>query len=162
MKQAEIFMEDTQSFREVDEALTGLVEKVINQTLVYEKFDHKVEVSVLFVDNEQIREINNDFRQIDAPTDVLSFPMLTFDNKRVIDEAGDSYLGTLVLGDIIVSLERAAAQAEEYGHSFEREVGFLVCHSTLHLLGYDHENEEERADMRMREEAVLEQLALTR
>ena len=80
----------------------------------------------------------------------------------MIDNVGDSYLGTVVLGDIVVSLERAHAQAEEYGHSYAREVGFLVCHSVLHLLGYDHETEDERAVMRQKEEAVLELLGLTR
>ena len=159
---AEIFFEDTQDKHSVDEKLQELVQTVAETALEHEGFDKKSEISVLFVDNEQIREINNDFRQIDSATDVLSFPMLSFDGKKVVDDIGDSYLGTVVLGDIVLSLERAIAQAEEYGHSFEREVGFLVCHSVLHLLGYDHEEESERAVMREKEEAILEKIRLTR
>lgn len=159
---AEIFFENTQDKHKVDETLQGLVEKVVETALEYEGFDKKSEISVLFVDNEQIREINNDFRQIDSATDVLSFPMLSFDGTKVVDDVGDSYLGTVVLGDIVLSLERAESQAEEYGHSFDREVGFLVCHSVLHLLGYDHENEDERAVMREKEEGILEKIGLTR
>ena len=159
---AEIFFENTQDKHKVDDALTNLVQKVADTALEYENFDKKSEISVLFVDDEQIREINNDFRQIDSATDVLSFPMLSFDGTKVIDDVGDSYLGTVVLGDIVLSLERAQAQAQEYGHSFEREVGFLVCHSVLHLLGYDHENEDERTVMREKEEGILEKIGLTR
>lgn len=158
----EIFFENTQDKLPVDEKLQELVQKTAEEALAYEGFGKKAEISVLFVDNEQIREINNDFRQIDSATDVLSFPMLDFDGAKVIDGVGDSYLGTVVLGDIVVSLERAASQAEEYGHSFEREVGFLVCHSMLHLLGYDHEKDEERAVMREKEEAILERMGLSR
>ena len=158
----EIFFEDTQDKHLVDEELQQLVQNVAETALEHEGFNKKSEISVLFVDNEQIREINNDFRQIDSATDVLSFPMLSFDGTKVVDDIGDSYLGTVVLGDIVLSLERAAAQAEEYGHSFEREVGFLVCHSVLHLLGYDHEEESERAVMREKEEAILEKIGLTR
>lgn len=158
----EVFMEDTQEAFPVDDALQALIEQVIAKTLEYEQFAKPAEVSVLLVDDMQIREINGEFRQLDKPTDVLSFPMLDFSGGRAIDSVGDSYLGTVVLGDIVVSLERAHAQAEEYGHSFQREIGFLVCHSVLHLLGYDHETEEERAVMRQKEESVLELLGLTR
>ncbi len=159
---ADIFFENTQDKLSVESSLQELVQKVADAALEHEGFNKKSEISVLFVDNEQIREINNDFRQIDSATDVLSFPMLSFDGTKVIDDVGDSYLGTVVLGDIVLSLERASAQAEEYGHSYEREVGFLVCHSVLHLLGYDHEVEEERAVMREKEEAILEKIGLTR
>jgi len=158
----EIFFENTQDKLEAGDVLQELVQKVAESVLEYEKFEKRAEISVLFVDNEQIREINNDFRQIDSATDVLSFPMLDFAGNKVIDNVGDSYLGVVVLGDIVISLEKAAAQAEEYGHSYEREVGFLVCHSMLHLLGYDHESEEERAVMREKEEAVLEKISLIR
>ena len=159
---AEIFFENTQDKHIVNDKLQNLVQTVVDTALDYEQFNKKSEVSVLFVDNDQIKEINNDFRQIDSATDVLSFPMLSFDGTKVIDDVGDSYLGTVVLGDIVLSLERAQAQAEEYGHSFDREVGFLVCHSVLHLLGYDHENEDERTVMREKEEAILEKIGLTR
>lgn len=159
---ADIFFENTQDKHVVDDALQNLVQKVVDTALEHEGFNKKTEVSVLFVDNDQIKEINNDFRQIDSPTDVLSFPMLNFEGGKVIESVGDSYLGTVVLGDIVLSLERAAAQAEDYGHSYEREVGFLVCHSVLHLLGYDHEDESEREVMRDKEESILEKINLTR
>jgi probable rRNA maturation factor len=158
----EIFFENTQDKLPADEKLQELVQTIAEAVLKSEKFEKNTEISVLFVDNEQIREINNDFRQIDSATDVLSFPMLDFAGNKIIDNVGDVYLGAVVLGDIVVSLERALAQAEEYGHSYEREVGFLVCHSMLHLLGYDHESDEERAIMRENEESVLESLGLTR
>ena len=158
----EIFFENTQDKLPAEEKLQDLVQKVAETVLESEKFDKNTEISVLFVDNEQIREINNDFRQIDSPTDVLSFPMLDFAGNKVIDNVGDVYLGTVVLGDIVVSLEKAKTQSEEYGHSYEREVGFLVCHSMLHLLGYDHEDDDERAIMREKEEAVLEKIGLIR
>lgn len=159
---ADIFFENTQDKHAVDDTLQDLVQTVVDAALAYEEFNKKTEVSVLFVDNEQIKEINNDFRKIDSPTDVLSFPMLNFEGGKVIESVGDTYLGTVVLGDIVISLERAEAQAEEYGHSFEREVGFLVCHSVLHLLGYDHEEEDERTVMREKEEAILDKIGLTR
>ena len=158
----EIFFENTQDKLDVNDELQELVQKVAEKALENENFDKKSEISVLFVDNEQIREINNDFRQIDSATDVLSFPMLAFDGSKVIESVGDSYLGTIVLGDIVISLERAKAQSEEYGHSYDREIGFLVCHSVLHLLGYDHEEESEREVMREKEEAILESIGLTR
>ena len=159
---ADIFFENTQDKHTVDDVLQDLVQTVADTALEYEAFNRKTEISVLFVDNNQIKEINNDFRQIDSPTDVLSFPMLNFEGGKVIESVGDSYLGTVVLGDIVLSLERASDQAKEYGHSYEREVGFLVCHSVLHLLGYDHENEDERTVMREKEEAILEKIGLTR
>ena len=158
----EIFFENTQDKHPVDDKLQELICNVAEAVLEYEKFERKTEISVLFVDDEQIREINNDFRKIDSSTDVLSFPMLKFDGTRVIDSVGDSYLGVVVLGDIVISLEHAAAQAQEYGHSFEREIGFLTCHSMFHLLGYDHETEEERAAMHEKEEEVLGKMGLTR
>ncbi len=158
----DVFFENTQDKLEVGESLQELIKNVADTALEYEGFNKKSEISVLFVDNEQIREINNDFRKIDSATDVLSFPMLKFDGTRVIEGVGDSYLGTVVLGDIVISLERAEAQAEEYGHSYEREIGFLVCHSVLHLLGYDHESDDERVVMREKEEAILEKIGLVR
>lgn len=159
---SDVFFENTQDKLVVDDGLQELVQRVADTALEHEKFNKKSEISVLFVDDEQIKEINNDFRQIDSATDVLSFPMLSFDGTKVIEGIGDSYLGTVVLGDIVISLERAASQAEEYGHSYEREIGFLVCHSVLHLLGYDHEDESERTVMREKEEAILEKIGLIR
>lgn len=107
------------------------------------------EVSVLITDNEKIHQINKEFRGVDKPTDVLSFPM---------DSEGEAAM----LGDIVISLETALVQAEEYGHSLEREISFLTVHSMMHLFGYDHENEADRARMREMEEKVLGVLNLAR
>ena len=122
-----------------------LIKKAIRGTLVCEKFDRDVIVSVTFTDNEGIREKNREFRNIDSATDVLSFPMYDMRNG---DMPGN--FGSCELGDIVLSLERAEEQANEFGHSYERECAFLTVHSMLHLLGYDHVNSDEE-DMEMRE-----------
>ena len=125
--------------------------------------DTDFEVSILITDNEGIHAINKEYREIDAPTDVLSFPILEFDDDGVmIEESGDYDGDFLLLGDIVISLERAKAQAEEYGHSLEREVGFLAVHSTLHLLGFDHMEEPYASVMRSREEEILNKMNLKR
>ena len=130
-------------------ALQMLVRRAILATLEYEKKDGHSEVSVTFTDNEGIRAINREYREIDAPTDVLSFPLF------------EEVEGKRMLGDIVLSLEKCRAQAEEFGHSFERECAFLTVHSTLHLLGYDHVNgEEEEQDMRARQTAIVEIMGL--
>ena len=146
-----------------DEPLTAELEDAIRraaaEALRYEEFDEDCEISVSIVDNEEIREINRQFRSIDRATDVLSFPMLTFAEG---EEAEVNENDEIVLGDIIISLERAKEQAEEYGHSYERELLYLFVHSILHLLGYDHLEEEEKRQMRIREEYVMEKIGLTR
>lgn len=122
-------------------------------------------VDITFVSDNKIKQINREYRGKNAPTDVLSFPMLEFSEGRPLHDVQE-YMdedGTMFLGDIIISLERAAAQAEEYGHSFLRETGFLCVHSALHLLGYDHEDSEEsRKAMRVKEEAALDSIGLAR
>ena len=121
------------------------------------------EVSILITDDEGIHEINKETCDIDAPTDVLSFPILEFDEDGVmIEESGDYDGELLLLGDIVLSLERAKAQAEEYGHSIEREVGFLTVHSTLHLLGFDHMEEPFTSVMRAREKEIMDIMDLHR
>lgn len=144
-----IYFENMQDKHRVNYALKMLVRDAIEVTLAYENVNTPCEVSVTFADNEGIRAINREYRQIDAPTDVLSFPLF--------EEQG----GKKQLGDIVLSLEKCAAQAEEFGHSFERECAFLTVHSTLHLLGYDHVNgEEEEKDMRERQTAIVEKMGL--
>ena len=106
-----------------------LIEKVISEALRYEGVNDNTEVSVTIVDNEEIRKINNKFRNIDRATDVLSFPLIDLDNESLPDDGSKIYLG-----DIIISIERAKEQAKEYGHSIDREIGFLTAHSMLHLL----------------------------
>ena len=122
---------------------------VIEKTFEYEDVEPR-NVSVLITDNEEIHELNLEYRQKDAPTDVLSFPLF--------DE--DGYLDDEELGDIVISLERAKAQAEEYNHSLKREVAFLTAHSMLHLLGYDHENGEQ--EMYIKQDEILNELGITR
>ncbi len=131
------------------------LEEIAECALSSEGYDFDCEIGVTFTDNEGIRELNREHRNIDRETDVLSFPMMeSFDNlNHGID---------ILLGDIVISLEKAAEQAEEYGHSFEREIAFLTVHSMMHLLGYDHMEEDERKIMREHEEAVLSKLGIER
>ena len=157
-----IFTDNIQDKTEVDESLEKLVKSIAEAVLEYENIDEKCEVNVMFADNEKIREINREQRNIDSATDVLSFPLLDAKNGEITVSDEDFYEGYLTLGDIVISLERAKEQAEEYGHSFEREVGFLTCHSMLHLLGYDHIDEADRVIMRPKEEEILKNLKLTR
>lgn len=134
--------------------LRQLVRQAVREALAREEFDAPAEVSVTLVDNEAIHALNREYRKVDRPTDVLSFPM--FDEDF---EDGER----VVLGDIVLSLEKAASQAEEYGHSLEREVAFLVVHSVLHLLGYDHEEgRAAESEMFARQEAVLSAMGLAR
>lgn len=131
-----------------------LIKTAVNTTLEYEGFERKCEISVTFVDNEKIHEINRMQRGIDRPTDVLSFPI--YDD----DYSDGEYC---ILGDVIISLERACEQAGEYGHSFDREVAFLTVHSVLHLLGYDHETSlDDEKDMFWRQEEIMKIMGLTR
>lgn len=157
-----IFTDNTQDKIEVIDALEKLIKDVAEGVLEFEEIDEKCEVNVMFADNEQIRGINREQRDIDRATDVLSFPFLDAKNGDITVSDEDFYEGYLSLGDIVISLERAKEQAEEYGHSFEREVGFLMCHSMLHLLGYDHIDEADRVIMRKKEEEILKKLKLTR
>ncbi len=146
----------------VTEIEEKLIEDVIKASLANEGFEHDCYVAVTLTDDENIRVINNEQRNIDAPTDVLSFPVLFFEDGEMLCGVGDYIEDKLILGDVVLSLERAMLQSKEYGHSFHREMGYLVCHSILHLLGYDHENEQEREVMRQKEEETLERLSLKR
>ena len=135
-----------------------LVRRCCHAVTEYEGFNDDFEVSVSFVDDEQIHKLNLEHRNIDRPTDVLSFPLGENGKYDINHETG-----ALLLGDIVISLETACRQAELYEHSLEREVGFLTVHSMLHLLGYDHEKSslEERI-MREKEEAILGNLGISR
>ncbi len=148
----------------VTKKLRTLMETAAKTSLRYMQFRTDVEISVMLTDNEGIRALNAMHRGIDRATDVLSFPMYEYDEDGAIIEEYAEYgdEGDLCLGDIVISLERAAEQAEEYGHSFEREVGFLTVHSMLHLLGYDHMTEEDKAEMFGYQTKILEEMGLTR
>ena len=155
-----IYFENDQEKHSIHYNLKMLIRHTILETLDYEGMENDVEISVTFVDDEGIRELNNKFRGMDKPTDVLSFPLLDYEG-----ESEEPFFDELCsnLGDIVISLERAMVQANEFGHSFEREVAFLTAHSMLHLLGYDHETStlDERI-MREKEESVLEKLGISR
>lgn len=135
--------------------LRMLVRRCCTAVLQMEEFKGPAEISVSFVNNAQIKELNAQYRGKDIETDVLSF---------VMSENGkydlDPQTGAQILGDVVVSMEKAVEQANLYGHSLQREVGYLTCHSVLHLLGYDHEDNLERIRMREKEESVMEMLGL--
>lgn len=136
--------------------LRRLVKRAVLAVLDFEDFGRRAEVSVTFTDNEGIHALNREYRNVDRPTDVLSFPL---SDGEDYDTDGDAVL----LGDIVISLERAQTQAEEYGHSFEREVAFLTVHSMLHLLGYDHETSpEDERNMFARQDEILISAGMTR
>lgn len=135
-----------------------LIRRCCNAVLVNEHFEGSAEISVRFVDDEIIHELNREYRHVDRSTDVLSFPL---GENGVYDINHDT--GAKILGDIVISMQHAIMQADLYGHSLQREIAFLTVHSMLHLLGYDHEAEGlERVRMREKEEAVLTQLGLKR
>ncbi|MBQ3064086.1 MAG: rRNA maturation RNase YbeY [Clostridia bacterium] len=145
-----VYFENAQTAHAVDEALENLVRDAVLATLAYEGVKGAAEVSVTFTDNAGIQALNRAYREIDRATDVLSFPLF--------EDAAD---GTKMLGDIVLSLEKCAAQAEEFGHGFARECAFLTVHSTLHLLGYDHETSEaDELDMRKRQTEIMDRLGL--
>lgn len=154
-----IYFENDQKKHAIKYKMQMLIRHTILETLDYEGMENDAEVSVTFVDDKGIRELNNKFRGLDKPTDVLSFPLLDYEG-----ESEEPFFDELChnLGDIVISLERAMAQANEFGHSFEREVAFLTAHSMLHLLGYDHEiSEEDDADMRRRQNDIMDRLGLS-
>jgi probable rRNA maturation factor len=150
------FMDET---GKVDENAMELVQSVLQFAAEKEDIEEGSELSVTFVDNKRIREINKEYRQKDAATDVISF---------ALEEMGEDEMQIVgigiprVLGDIIISIERTKEQAEEYGHSFERELGFLALHGFLHLLGYDHLEKEEEEEMFSRQRDILEAYGLSR
>ena len=160
---------ENESTKELNLALYEIAEEVISFTLDYMNCPYEAQVSLLITDNEEIHRINLEQRQIDRPTDVLSFPMVEYETPGDFDfleEAGDEYFepdsGELMLGDIVISADKVLEQAEEYGHSIKREYAFLITHSMLHLMGFDHMTEEEAAQMERLQREILDQLQITR
>lgn len=127
--------------------------KTIEEVLKVENFNENAEVSLSIVDKETIHKLNKDYRNVDRETDVLSFPM----DEEAFDDEGNP---TFLLGDIVICLDVARNQAAEFGHSLEREMMYLICHSTLHLLGYDHIEEDDRVKMRAKEKEVMKNLGV--
>ena len=140
-----------------------VAEAVISETLDYEDCPYEVQVNIILTSNEEIQQINLEQRGVDAPTDVLSFPMIEYaypsDFTVLEADSFDSFdpdTGELILGDIVISVDKVLEQAEKYGHSETRELAFLVAHSMLHLSGYDHMEDEERVEMEAMQSEILE------
>lgn len=159
---------DYETDKKLELDCAALAEAVAGQVLEMEGCPYDVQVNLVLTDNEEIKQVNREFRDIQAPTDVLSFPMIPFsrpaDYEVVEEDASFFDLDTdeLLLGDIMISVEKIYAQAEEYGHSIKREFCFLMAHSMLHLLGYDHMTPEEAGVMEQKQEAALAALGITR
>ena len=146
-----------------------VAKEVIAAALDYEDCPYEVQMNLLLTGNEEIHQMNREFRKIDRPTDVLSFPMLFFekpsDFSAAEEEEADSFdpeSGELMLGDIVVSGDKVLEQADAYGHTVKREFAFLVAHSMLHLCGYDHMEPDEAKEMERRQEEILDSLQITR
>lgn len=158
MDKIKVTIDNKQKAIKVPTGVRMLIRRCCHAVLELEEFEGSAEVDVSLVDNQQIHAINLEQRNIDAPTDVLSFPL---GENGEYDQ--NPATGAYMLGDIVISLEKAQAQAEEYGHSLQREVGYLTVHSMLHLLGYDHvEGGLEAVRMREKEEAVMLRIGLPR
>lgn len=157
-REVKVYIEDRQHSIKVPTGTRLLVRRACKAVLIAEDFPYGAEISVSFVDDEEIQQLNNSYRRKDVSTDVLSFPMF---EKEAYEPNPET--GIVNLGDIVISLDHAQKQAVEFNHSFEREVAYLTVHSMLHLLGYDHENGGlEQVRMREKEEAVMMQLGLPR
>lgn len=154
-----VIITDDQKDIKIPTGIRLLIRRCCHAVLEMEGFHDAAEISVRFVDEEEIQRLNREYRKIDKPTDVLSFPMLEEDGSFGLNPA----TGARVLGDIVISVPQAVRQGDEYGHGLRREIAFLSAHSMLHLLGYDHENGGiEAVKMREKEETVLTQLGLKR
>ena len=146
-----IYIKNEQKKEAYTPAMRSFIQAAVKETLAYEQFEDQCEVSVTLVDNEKIKALNSEYRNKDRETDVLSFPLLDgeYSDEDLVD-------GFLPLGDIVISLEKAREQAAELGHNINEEVAFLCVHSTLHLLGYNHETSpEDEADMFARQAKIM-------
>ena len=146
-----------------------IIKSVINESIEYEKCPYEIEVNVILTDNSEIHHINKEHRNVDSPTDVLSFPMVDYEspsNFEGIEDKVEDYFnpdsGELILGDIVISVEKVIEQAKQYGHSTKRELAFLVAHSMMHLFGYDHMVVEEATIMEAKQNEILNKLGIFR
>lgn len=145
-----------------------IIKNTINEVIEYEGCPYETEINVILTDNENIQEINNEFRNINKPTDVLSFPMIEYKKPSdfsELEKENDCFnpeTGELVVGDIVISVDKVYEQAENYGHTIVRELAFLVAHSMLHLFGYDHIDEQERIVMENKQREILNNIGITR
>ncbi|MCR2044947.1 rRNA maturation RNase YbeY [Anaerosalibacter massiliensis] len=146
----EVYIDNRQDKLEIDDELIELIEKTMSETLKIEDKSLDCEISLSFVDNNEIKNLNREYRNVDSSTDVLSFPME--------DDFALNHIP--ILGDIVISLEKALSQSKEYGHSFNREMAYLTAHSMLHLLGYDHIEEDDKSIMRNKEKQIMKSLGI--
>ena len=159
MAKLKVYVKNNQTEVKVPVGIRLLIRRCCQAVLTTEGFGKDAEVSVSFVSNSEIKNLNKIYRNKDAVTDVLSFPLTSEDGKVELNPE----TGAVQLGDVVISLETAVKQAQNFGHSLEREVGFLTVHSMLHLLGYDHEKSQlDQRIMREKEESVLEKLGISR
>lgn len=163
-----VFFEN-ESGQDIPEKYEFIVSDIIDASINYIKCPFECEVNVIFTNNEGIREINKDYRQIDSPTDVLSFPLVDYEEAGVFDHLDDLSVdyfnqdsGELMLGDIILNIDKIVEQADLYGHTKRRELAFLTAHSMLHLFGYDHIDDIERQNMEILQEEILTMKGYTR
>jgi probable rRNA maturation factor len=157
-----VFIDNRQEQIEVDSKMEALIEQVVQKVLEVE-VEEDYEVSISFVDNREIKELNKQYRNKDTATDVLSFPLKEFEETDENYSNEEEYVQEdMLLGDIVISLEKAKEQALEYGHSFERELAFLTVHGVLHLLGMDHEDEEQEKEMLKKQDEILQLLNIQR
>lgn len=158
MSKVKLYFSNHQKSIDLPKGLRTLIRKCCEEALAEEEIEDEAEVNLTVVDNEEIHKMNLEYREKDASTDVLSFPMSDGEDFDI-----DPETNRIMLGDIVISAERALEQAKEYGHSFEREMCFLATHSMFHLLGYDHEvSEEEEKIMFEKQEKVLQKLGINR
>jgi len=157
-----VLIDNRQDEIKVDEALEAFVVQVVEEVLAYEQCEEEFEVSISFVSNEEMRSLNKEYRNIDKETDVLSFPLVEFIEEELNagDENAEYIEEEIALGDIVISMEKAAEQSEEYGHSFKRELAFLLVHGMLHLLGYDHDEEASEGEMFDKQEEILKNMKI--
>ena len=150
-----IYTRDKTTSKSFTTSLRALVKRAVNETLKFEEMERIAEVSVTFVNKDEIQILNRDYRNNDKVTDVLSFPTLD-DEAEIVPFDNEA----IALGDVIICAEKCLEQAEEYGHSLEREVAYLTIHSVLHLLGYDHMNEEEEKEMTEKQDEIIKRVRL--
>lgn len=164
MEQSKVYIENEQTQTEFTQVYAELLKKTALCCLEEENTEVGCEINILITDDAAIRDINRQFRDIDSPTDVLSFPMAQIETGKIADETGDFDIdeGLLMLGDIVISMETAIRQSERYGHPLDRELAFLTAHGMFHLLGYDHMESREEEAMMTKQEKVLNKLGLKR
>ena len=154
--------------KKLDLPYEKIIKEIVEASLDFEKCPYEAEVNLLLTTDEEIHQMNKEHRGIDRPTDVLSFPMVEYEEAGQFDFLEDQYdcfhpeTGELLLGDIVISVDKVFEQAEEYGHSLLREYAFLIAHSMLHLFGYDHMEEVERKEMEMHQKKIMELVNITR